>query len=60
MWCFWVGKCVGKTPLLILRSVGILSSIVSTNVDVCTVALRLPVTLAYKQWWVYEVESVHR
>jgi hypothetical protein len=27
MWCFCVGSCVGKTPLLILRSVGILSSV---------------------------------
>jgi hypothetical protein len=31
---FLVGKCVGKTPLLILRSVGILSSVFSTTVYV--------------------------
>jgi hypothetical protein len=29
MWCFYIGICVGKTPLLILRSVGVLSSVFS-------------------------------
>ena len=46
MWCFWVGKCVGKTPLLILRSVGVLLSVVSTKVDDCSVALPFPLTVS--------------
>jgi hypothetical protein len=44
MWCFCVGLCVGKTPLLILRSVGIFFIHFCRFIVELSVVLRLPVT----------------
>ena len=46
MWCFCVGKCVGKTPLLILRSVGIFVLCFCRFVVELSVVLHLLVTVS--------------
>jgi len=46
MWCFCVGKCVGKTPLLILRSLGIFVLRFCRFMSALSVVLRLLVTVS--------------
>ena len=46
MWCFCVGKYVGKTPLLILRSVGIFVHRFCRFMSALLVVLRLHLTFS--------------
>jgi hypothetical protein len=51
MWCFCVGKRVGKTPLLILRSVGIFVLRFRLFVVELSVVLRLHLTVCGLAKW---------